>query len=111
MKLLINRAIFAGLALALVSACSSGELAELEMSWPDLSDIQPASNRQASATEPESVIRALREEAERRKSEGYQAPEVIPQVAPEVTTETTPAPTQADPLADPGAEPQDESGD
>ena len=111
MKFLINRVIFAGLALALVSACSSGELAELEKTWPDLSDIQPAANSQASAIEPESVIRALREEAERRKSEGYQAPEVTPQVAPDVATETTPAAIPADPLADPGADPQAESGD
>jgi len=107
MKLLINRVIFAGLALALVSACSSGELAELEMSWPDLSDIQPAPDRTASAVSPESVIRALREEAERRKSEGYQAPEVTPQGTPEVATGTTPDATQAEPQA----EPQDESGD
>ncbi len=107
MKLLINRLIFAGLALALVSACSSGELAELEMSWPDLSDIQPAPDRTTSAVAPETVIRALREEAERRKSEGYQAPEATPQGAPEVATETTPDVTQADIQPDPGAESDD----
>lgn len=105
MKVLINKLMLAGLALAFVSACSSDKLAELEETWPDLSDIQPAQDKAASAAPPESVIRALRGEAERRKSEGYQAPEVAPASAPQVAPEPTPATTpDTAPDADPNAD-------
>lgn len=62
----------------LLAACSSRDLADMESKWPDLSDIASAPSDAASPQEHDEVIRALREEAERRKSEGYQAPEAAP---------------------------------
>lgn len=90
MKFSCTKWVLTGLVVALPAACSSSDEAELEKSWPDLSDIQPAPALTAGATEPESVIQALREEAERRRSEGYQAPEIAPQATP------APAPDASD---------------
>lgn len=87
MKFSGTRWILTGLFVAFPVACSSGNEAEPDTAWPDLSDIQPDPALAERAGEPEGVIRALREEAERRKGEGYQAPEIAP--------ETTPAPDPA----------------
>ena len=81
MKFVTNKVILASLLVALTGACSSDDKADRELVWPDLSDIAPVPARMASEDQPESVIRALREEAERRKSEGYQPPEAAPDPA------------------------------
>lgn len=47
----------------------------MENEWPDLSDLVPATDTVATAEEHDNIIRSLRDEAELRKSEGYQAPE------------------------------------
>ncbi len=71
----------------LLGACSSRDLADMENQWPDLSDIASAPEGAATPQDQDEVIRALREEAERRKSEGYQAPEAVDEAAPEASPE------------------------
>lgn len=58
-----------------IGACSSRDRADMGHQWPNLSDIASAPSDAASPADHEAVIQALREEAEARKSEGYQAPE------------------------------------
>lgn len=60
--------------IANLGACSSRDQADMGNTWPDLSDIAAAPEKPAKGEDHESVIRALREEAEARKTEGYQAP-------------------------------------
>lgn len=80
---LLGAVLTCGLLGGLLAGCSSRDLADMESKWPDLSDIASAPADAASPQDHDEVIRALREEAEARKSEGYRAPEAAGEPAPD----------------------------
>lgn len=77
MRISFANLIAASLLVGLIGACSSRDLADMGNTWPDLSDIAAAPEAAPADQDHEAVIRALREEAEARKTEGYQAPAPI----------------------------------